>query len=69
MTKIGVRQFRANLHKVLDFVLMKNGRVTITQYGEPIAEIVPLPRDTDSFHSKFCANANKYSRIDIRPSA
>ena len=45
MAPLGVRKLRQNLHEVLEFVLMKNGRVIITQHGEPVAQIVPVSRE------------------------
>lgn len=44
MAAVGIRQLRENIHDVINFVRTKNGRVVITQYGRPVAELVPVQK-------------------------
>ncbi len=42
-------EFKAKCLKLLDEVAEKRGTLVITKHGKPVAQVVPLPGDSDPF--------------------
>ena len=44
MASLSIGVLRENLCDALDFVRVKKGRIVVTRFGKPVAEIVPVEK-------------------------